>query len=105
MNYLLRRIPFSVIYEHIQVSLLLGRITKGNLVCYFHSFLKVIERGFCRKAPISTGRNDRLKLGKLLSLIECIGNNTRQFHYHCFNRQGTASYQTPGLFIDSPGSS
>ena len=64
--------PFShedKILLPIQESLLLGRRTKGNFACYFLSFLHVIERGFCGKSPISTGRNDQLKPGKLLNLI------------------------------------
>ena len=63
---LFRGIPFSYedkIHEHIQESLLLGKKTKGNLARCFHSFF------FCRKSPISTGRNDRLKAGELLNLI------------------------------------
>ena len=54
--------------EHIQESLLLGRRTKGNFACCFR-FLQVFERGFLQKSPFSTGRNDRLKPGKLLNLI------------------------------------
>ena len=56
-------------HEHIQESFLLGRRTKGNFACCFHSFLQVLERAFCSKSPISTGRNDRLKPGKLMNLI------------------------------------
>ena len=57
------------IHEHIQESLLLGRRTKGNLAWCFHLFLQVFERGFLQKSPISTGRNGRLKPGKLLNPI------------------------------------
>ena len=56
-------------HEHIQESLLLERKTEGNFACYFRSFLQVSKAAFCRKSPISTGRNDRLKPGKLLNLI------------------------------------
>ena len=56
-------------HEHIQETLLLGKRTKGNFACCFRSFLLVFEKAFCRKSPISTGRNDRLKPGKLLNLI------------------------------------
>ena len=52
---------------------LLGRRTKGNLAWCFRSCLQVFEKGFCRKSPISTGMNGRLKPGKLLNLIEHIG--------------------------------
>ena len=57
-------------HEHIQESLLKGRRTKGNFACCFRSFLQVFERGFLQKISfISTGRNDRLKPGKLLNVI------------------------------------
>ena len=72
VNNLLWGIPFShedKIHEHIQESLLLGRRTKGNLAWCFHSFLQVSERGFLQKSPISTRRNDQLKLGQILNLI------------------------------------
>ena len=56
-------------HEHIQESLLSGRRTKGNFACCFRSFLQVSKGAFYRKSPISTGRNGRLKPGKLLDLI------------------------------------
>ena len=59
-------------HEHIQESSLLRRRTKGNFACCFHSFLQVFERGFLQKTPISTGRNDRLKRGKLLTVFNII---------------------------------
>ena len=52
---------------------------KGNLAWCFHSFLQVFEKSFCRKSPVSTGRNDRLKPGKLLNLIRHIGHQIIQF--------------------------
>ena len=67
-----RGIPFSHednIHEHIQESLLLGRRTKGNLLAVFTRFSRFSKGALCRKSPISTGRNDRLKPGKLLNLI------------------------------------
>ena len=49
---------------------------KEKILLFSLVFLQVLERGFF-KNTISTGRNDRLKLGKLLDLI---GNNKkRQF--------------------------
>ena len=68
-NNFFRGIPFShedKIHEHIQESLLVGRRAKGNFAQCFCRFSK---EAFCRKSPISTGRNDRLKPGKLLKLI------------------------------------
>ena len=56
-------------HEHIQESLLLGRRTKGNLLAVFARFCRFSGGAFCRKSPISTGRNDRLKPGKLPNLI------------------------------------
>ena len=56
-------------HEHVQESLLLGRRTKGNLVAVFARFCRFSKGAFCRKFPISTGRNGRLKPGELLNLI------------------------------------
>ena len=72
MNNLSKGIPFShkdEIHEHIQESLLLGKETKGNFACCFHSFLQVFEWDFRQKVSYFDGRNGRLELGKLLSLI------------------------------------
>ena len=100
MNNIFKRIPFSQenkIHEHTQVSLLLGRTTKGNLVCCFHSCLQVSKGAFGLKSQISSRRKSRLKLGKLLSLIGPIGNKLRQFsislllvfkEHHFFKTQG-----------------
>ena len=47
VNNLFRGIPLShedKIHEQTQESLLLGRRTKGNLACCFHSLLQVFER-------------------------------------------------------------
>ena len=65
--------------KNIQMSLLVGRITKRNLACCFYSFLEVFEWGFLQKFSTSTERKDRLKPGKLLNLIGHIGNKARQF--------------------------
>ena len=35
----------------------------------FNRFCRFSKGAFCRKSPISTGRNDELKPGKLLNLI------------------------------------
>ena len=67
------------IHENVQESSLLGKRTKGNFAWCFQSILQVFERAFCRKSLISSGRNDRLKPGKLLILIEHIGDKIRQF--------------------------
>ena len=72
MNKLFRGIPFSdedKIHERIQESLLLGRRTKEILLAVFDRFCRFSKGAFCRKSPISTGRNDRLKPVKLLNLI------------------------------------
>ena len=72
MNNLFRGNQFShedEIHKHIQESLLLGRRTKGNLLAVFNRFCRFSKGAFCREAPISTGKNGQLKLGKLLSLI------------------------------------
>ena len=59
INNLFRGIPFSQedkIHEHIQVSLFLGRRTKGNLAWCFHSFLQVLGRGFLQKITHFDGK-------------------------------------------------
>ena len=99
MNNLFRGIPFShedKIHEHIQESLLLGRRTKGILAWCFLSFLQVFEKGILQKSPISTGRNDRLKPGKLLT------DEKDGFQHHCFDIQGAGFVHLPGRFINSP---
>ena len=56
---LFRGIQFSQedkIHEHIQVSSLLGRRTKGDLAWFFHSFLQVLERGFLQKVSYFNGK-------------------------------------------------
>ena len=45
----------------------------------FACFCRCLKKPFCRKYPISTGRNDQLELCKLLNLTEHIANETRQF--------------------------
>ena len=49
------------------------------LLFVFTRFSRFSKGVFCRKSSIWMGRNDRLKPGKLLSLIEHIENKTRQF--------------------------
>ena len=101
MNNLFSGIPFSQedqIHEHVQVSFVLGRRTKGNLTGRFDSFLQVFERGFLQKFSHLTGRNGRLKPGELLSLIGHIRYKQDNFQYHCFDIQGAQLCQTPGIF-------
>ena len=79
MSNLFRGIPYSQddkIHVYIQVSLVLGTRTKGNLAWRFACFCKFSKGAFCRKSLISTGRSDRLKPGKLLNLIGRTGNKT-----------------------------
>ena len=74
MNNLFRAISLfqeSKIHEHMQVSLLLERRTKGILAYCFIQF--------CRKLPITTRWNGQFKPGKLLILIGRIRNKIRQF--------------------------
>ena len=57
---------------------------QGNFCSwFFHSFLLDFERGalFCRKAFISTGRYDRLKLGNVLDQTEHVGGKTRRIGF------------------------
>ena len=39
------------------------------LLAVFARFCRYSKGAFCRKSPVSTGRNDRLKPGKLLNLF------------------------------------
>ena len=67
-------------HEHAQVALLLGKKTKGNIARCFHThFSRSLKGAFFRISLISTGRNSRLKPGKLLNLIGHIGKKTGQF--------------------------
>ena len=52
-------IPFSQVdkkHEHIQESLLMGKITKGNLAWCFHLFLQVFDRGILQKISYFNGK-------------------------------------------------
>ena len=65
--------------EHIQVVLLLGRRTKGNLACCFHSFLQVI-RGFLQNVSHLDVKEWFIIswVNYMVNLIEHIGNEMRQ---------------------------
>ena len=71
------------------------------LLGVFTRFCRFSKGAFGRKSSISTGRNGRLKLGKLLNLDLSATNKT--FQYHCFDIQRAGFFQTLGVFIDSPG--
>ena len=58
---------------------------------------------FCRKPPFSTGRNDRLKPGKLLNLIDISGIKQGSFQLHCFDIQGSGFFQRRAFLINSSG--
>ena len=49
------------------------------LIAVFAYFCRFSKGAFYRKSPISTGRNGRLKPGKLLDLIWHIKDKIRQF--------------------------
>ena len=50
-------------HEHIKVSLLLGRITKGHLAGCFHLFLRVFEKSFLQKTFHLDGKEWPIKPG------------------------------------------
>ena len=52
---------------------------RAILLALFARFCRFSKGAFCRKSPISTARNSRLKSGKLLNVIGLIGTKTRQF--------------------------
>ena len=99
VNSLFRGNPFShkgkIHPGHVQESLLLGRRTKGNFACCccFRS-----KGDFCRKSPISTRRNDRLKPGKSLNLTWHIGHKTRQFSTSLLWCSGSRIFSNAGRF-------
>ena len=58
--------------------------SKRNLLVIFTCFGRFLEGTLTRKFSRSTGSNGQLKRGKLLILIENIGNKTQQFQFYCF---------------------
>ena len=66
------------------------------LFTVFARFCRFPKGAFCRKSPISTGRNDRLKPGKLLNLIEQIGDKIRQFSISLLRYSGTRIFSNAG---------
>ena len=66
VNNLFRASPFyqeEKIHEHIQVSFVLRRRTKGNLAWCFHSFLQVFKRSFLEKISFFNGKEWQIKTG------------------------------------------
>ena len=57
--------------------------SKEIVLGVFSLFYKLLEGAFCNKALISMGRNDRVKVVKILSQSEHTSNGTRQFQYYC----------------------
>ena len=51
---------------------------RETLLAVFTCFCRFSKGAFCRKSPISTGRNGRFKSGKFLNLIRHIGDKIRQ---------------------------
>ena len=76
---------------------------KGKPFLFFSLVFEGFERDFVQKISRFDGRKGLLKSGKLLNLIGHVGNTTSSFQYHCFDSQGAALRQTPGLFTESPG--
>ena len=82
-----------------------GRGTKGNLAWYFNSFLQVFERGFLQEISYFNGKEWPIKAGWISEpyLIYQGWDKTVFVRYDCFDIQGAGFFQTPGIFIDSPG--
>ena len=82
-------IPFS--QEHKTHECMCYHCLEGKgreiLLIVFISFCWFLKGLPCRNSPLSTGRNDRSKPGKLLNIIGLIGNNTnntnRVLKAHC----------------------
>ena len=107
MNNLFRGISFSQedkIHEHIKEALLLEGEQREILLAVFTRFCRFSKGAFCSKSPTSTGRNDRLKPGPIITLFGISGIEQDSFQRHCFDIQGLGFFKTPGVFIDSPGS-
>ena len=68
------------------------------LLAVIARFCRFSKGAFCRKSPISTGRNDRLKLGKLLNLTEQIGDRIRQFSISFLRYSGSRIFSNAGRF-------
>ena len=67
-------------------SIIAGNENKRkSYLLFFSRFLQVAgfcrlsKEVVCRKSPLSTGRNGRLKPGRLLNIVGHIGVETRQF--------------------------
>ena len=63
----------------LHVLLLFGRKAIEFLWSFSFVFCRFLKLTFRRESPISTGRSDRLKLGKLTNVIGHIGSETIQF--------------------------
>ena len=99
MEHLFRGIPFSQedeIQECALVSLMLRRKTLLVVTIRFYRFS---TGAFCLKSPILTGRNGRLKPGRLLNLTEHTGKKSRQFPILLFDIQGSSILETMSLLL------
>ena len=106
MNNLFRGIPFfqkDKVYKHIQASQLVGKRAEGNPACCFHSFYRLWKEVFFRKSSIWTGRKGPLKPSELLHPIGYVENKPTQFSISLIWYSGSSIFQTPDLFINSPG--
>ena len=89
-------------HVHIQESLLSGRRRKGNFACCSARFLQVFERGFLQKISYFDGKKWPIKTRKITGPnLTYRGSIICQFH--CLDIQRPEFFQTPGVFIDSPG--
>ena len=68
----------------------------------FTRFCRFLGGTYCRKFPISTGRNGRLKPGKSLNITKHIGNRTTHFST---DLRGAVGFQIGSIVLDSLGSS
>lgn len=90
--------------KHVSV-IVLGRKTNKSLVVLLNRICRFFKLGFCRQSLISAGRNDWLKLGELLNLVEHIsnGNKTRQFSLRRLWYPGSSISKRRASFLTHPG--
>ena len=84
---------------HLFLHLFLLHSPQRLLPSAFKWLNRLIKRSGTWLGPVATGKNDRLKPGKLLDQIEHIGNETRQFSVLMLDIQGAIFFKRYGLFL------
>ena len=106
MNDLFRRIMFSweceICKQHPSVNIT-GKEDKGESSLLFSLVFVGFRKGVvCLIFIISTRGKDRLKLGKLLTLMGQIRKKANSLQYHCFDKQGAAIFKLRAFLFTKP---